>query len=365
VSRAASFLEFRQRHHTAFDLVFFVAGFSFDALVLRRIDDRMVLVQQGVYLLLAALLFVLDHVLRVRGVEPPGRWGQAASMRLPVLHFLLGTLLNAFLVFYFRASATLFSFLFLVGLGAAIVFNELPRFRREGSAMRLGLLSFSLTSYLAYLLPMIWGELERWHYFSAVGAGAAGAAALWAACALWAPAPTWRPRGTLLPALGLQALLAGLYWAGVTPPVPLSLQELAIYADVTPHHSERGLHYTLVYEPGPRWKVWDREDERFVAPEGSRVWAFTRVFAPTRFHDQVAFQWEREDPQAGWLPLGTPFVTELTGGNETGFRTFSYLTVERPARYRVRVLTDEGREIGFKTFTYVAGELPELATRED
>ena len=165
---------------------------------------------------------------------------------------------------------------------------------------------------------------------------------------------------------GLQAMLTGLYWAGVTPPVPLSLKELAIYANVTPHRTDAGaLHYTLDYQPGPRWNLWDREDERFVAPEGSRVWAFTRVFAPSHFKDQVAFQWEREDPQKGWVPLGAPFLTDLAGGNEHGFRTFSYLTVERPAHYRVRVLTDDGREIGFKAFTYVPGELPPIHTRED
>jgi MFS family permease len=366
VTRVERFLQFRQRHHAAFDVVFFLGGFAFDAFVLRRIDDRAVLIQQGAYLVVGTALFLVDHVLRTRGVEPAGRWGQVASMRVPVLHFFLGTLLNAFLVFYFRASASLFSFLFIAGLALAIIVNELPWFRREGSAMRLLLISFSVTSYLAYLIPVLWGQLERWHYFSAVGIGTVAAVTLWLVCTLWAPSSAWRPRRTLLPVFALQALLGLLYWAGVTPPVPLALQELAIYANVTPHRTDGGaLHYTLEYQPGPRWRLWERENERFVAPAGSRVWAFTRVFAPSHFRDEVSFQWEREDPRAGWLPLGAPFVTELTGGNEQGFRTFSYLTVERPARYRVRVLTDDGREIGFKDFTYVPGELPESQLRED
>jgi MFS family permease len=366
VSSGAWFLQFRQRHHAAFDVSFFFGGFAFDALLLRRIDDRAVLLQQGAYLALACLLFTWDHVLRTRGVEPGGWWGKVASMRVSVLHFFLGTLLNAFLVFYFRASASLFSFLFVAGLAVAIIVNELPRFRQKGPQLRLLLISFSVTSYLAYLLPVLWGELETWHYFTAVGLGALAALTLWAGAAMLAPSAGWRPWSSLLPAVGLQAMLVALYWSGVTPPVPLSLKELGIYASVTPHRTEKGaLHYTLEYQPGPRWQLWQLEHERFVGPEGARVWAFTRVFAPSHFHDRVAFQWEQEDAQRGWVALGPPFLAELTGGNEQGFRTFSYLTVERPAHYRVRVLTEDGREIGNKTFTFVAGAAPVSRTRED
>ena len=67
----------------------------------------------------------------VSGREPEGFLGKIASYRLWVMHFFLGTLLNAFMVFYFRASSGVLAFLFLVGLSVIIVANEL-----RGSAPR-------------------------------------------------------------------------------------------------------------------------------------------------------------------------------------------------------------------------------------
>jgi hypothetical protein len=366
VSGTPWFLALHRRHQPAFDVAFFLGGFAFDALLLRRIDDGRVLVQQGVYLALACLVFLWDHVLRSRGVEPSGRWARVASMRVPVLHFFLGTLLNAFLVFYFRASASLFSFLFTAALAVGILVNELPRFRQQGQPLRLLLISFSVTSYLAYVIPMAWGELERWHYFSAVAAGSLAAVLLWAGTTLLAPHPGWRVGNSLVPAMALQAVLSLAYWSGAIPPVPLSLKELSLNTSVEPRRTERGLHYALQYQPAPvaRW-FWPGEDETFVGPEGAKVWAFARVFAPTRFKEQVEFHWDFEDARKRWVPAGQPYLASLEGGNETGYRTFAYLTLGPPGRYRVRVLTEDGREIGSRTFRHVQAPPPASLSRED
>ncbi len=96
-----------------------------------------------------------------------------------------------------------------------------------------------------------------------------------------------------------------------------------------------------------------------MAPAGEKAWVFVRIFAPTKFHDQVAFAWEYEDPDKGWQTRGNPYASSLSGGNEEGYRTFAYSTLSRPGNYRVRVLTKDGREIGRKTFTFVEGESPE------
>jgi hypothetical protein len=156
-----------------------------------------------------------------------------------------------------------------------------------------------------------------------------------------------------------------MYWLGVIPPVPLSLKHIGIYSSVIRREEGGGLHYTLEYQPAPMWQPWWREATIFTGPEGARAWAFVRVFAPTRFRDEVAFLWEYEEPGKGWSPRGDRFVTRLTGGKETGFRTFAFSTLGRPGQYRVRVLTDDGREIGRKTFRYVLGTPATTATLED
>lgn len=140
------FKAFKERNHIAFEVSFFFAGFLFDVVLLHRIDSTPLLIHQGLYLVLSSALIFWDHRLHVAGKEPEGWLGKVASYRLWVMHFFLGTLLNAFMVFYFRASSGVLAFLFLIGLSVIIVANELPRFRAQGPIVRVMLLSFSMTS---------------------------------------------------------------------------------------------------------------------------------------------------------------------------------------------------------------------------
>jgi hypothetical protein len=181
----------RRPSSIAVDLTFFFGGFAFDVALLRRIDSIPLLIHQGLYLLLAAMLLLWDHRLHFEGRVPPGLLGRLAPFRLWGLHFLLGTLLNAFMVFYFRASSGLWAFIFLAVLAATIVINEAPRFRARGPIVPVLLLSFSVTSYFAYLLPVVWGELSKWQYGAAVAMGSGATLGLWRLSARVIHDPLW------------------------------------------------------------------------------------------------------------------------------------------------------------------------------
>lgn len=365
-SLAGRFKAFKERYHLAFEVSFFFAGFLFDVVLLHRIDSTPLLIHQGTYLVLSAGLIFWDHRIHVAGQEPTGVIvGKLAGIRLWVMHFFLGTLLNAFMVFYFRASSGILSFLFLVALAGIIVANELPRFRSRGPIVRVMLLSFAVTSFLAYLVPVLWGALRVWQYPLAVVVGSAATYGLWRLFTRFTKDPEWTFRRAVVPGLVMQGVLLLAYLANVIPPVPLSLKHIAVYASVTSERTEKGIHYTLQYEKAPIWKFWREQDTTFVAPTGSKAWVFVKIFAPTKFQDQVRFAWEYDDPKHGWTARGTPYTTSLSGGNEEGYRTFAYTTVAKEGQYRVRVLTVDGREIGRKTFTYEEGELPELFTEVD
>jgi hypothetical protein len=302
----------------------------------------------------------------VAGKEPQGLiLGKLAGVRLWVMHFFLGTLLNAFMVFYFRASSGLLSFVFLVILAGLIVGNELPQFRKRGPIVRVMLLSFSVTSFLAYLIPVLWGSLRSWQYPLAVVVGSAATYGLWRFFTRFTHDPTWTFKRAVAPGLGMQAVLLLMYVVDVIPPVPLSLKHIAIYASVTSQRTNQGIHYALEYQRAPMWKFWRKEDSTFRAPAGSKAYAFVKIFAPTKFQDQVRFAWEYDDPKKGWTARGTPYATGLSGGNEEGYRTFAYSTMGKPGTYRVRVLTADGREIGRKTFTYEEGDMPPLIQEVD
>ncbi len=250
---------FRQRHARAEHLLFFVGGFSFDALMVRRIDDAPILIQQGAYLAVAGLLLFGLNAWDHRQVEPPRslrwlwRWSQ------PVLHFVLGTLLNAYVLFYFKSASGLSALLFLGAITLLLLVNELPQFRRFGPVVLFGLYSFCLTSYFAYLYPVLFGRLRPWMFPLAVATSLLPLVLLaWGHH--WLTRDGRRVlREALLPSFGVQAVLVLLFVGHLVPPVPLSLRDIGIYHGV----SKTGLTYELSHHPVPWW--------RFSGPRTSRT----------------------------------------------------------------------------------------------
>ena len=102
-------------------LSFFTAGFVFDAVMIRRIDDEKVLIQQGLYLILCGILLAYLAVRR----EGAHRWSA------PALHFMLGTLLNAYALFYVKSASGLSAVLFLVFISILLLVNELLEFELQ------------------------------------------------------------------------------------------------------------------------------------------------------------------------------------------------------------------------------------------
>ena len=367
---AGRFRAFKERHHIAFEVAFFFLGFGFDVLLLHRIDSTPLLIHQGTYLVLTALLIAVDHRIAVSGKEPTGRLGKLASYRTWVIHFFLGTLLNAFLVFYFRASSGLWAFLFIVALSAVLVINELPRFRERGPVVRVALLSFATTSYFAYLLPVMVGFLHWALFLGAVILGTGYTFALWRVYARISHDPKWTFRRAVAPGLAVQALLFGLYFLNVVPPVPLGLKDIGIFHEVTTTGTGASREFLCSKVATAPWLIWRRDDTDFryqepaAGDERPKVWAYVAIFAPRGFHDRLSFNWEYDDPKRGWVSRGSSFHDLGTGGatREEGFRTYAYSRVAGPGKHRVIIRSSDGREIGRKTLEAVndLGDAPEF-----
>src|SRR5579864_211975 len=111
--------EFYKKHERWMPIAFFVLGFIFDALMLRRIDELMTIIQQAAYLVICGILIAVELIETTRDVHPPRVFVKVWKYREPVLHFFMGTLLNAYTIFYFKSASALTSFVFifiLVGL---------------------------------------------------------------------------------------------------------------------------------------------------------------------------------------------------------------------------------------------------------
>lgn len=356
------FKAFKEEHHIAFEVAFFFAGFLFDVMLLHRIDNVALLIHQALYLVLTSLLIAWDHRIFVEGKEPTGKiLGRIASYRLWVMHFFLGTLLNAFMVFYFKASSGIWAFIFIGALCAVMIANELPRFRKRGPIVRVGLLSFATTSYLAYMLPIALGYLHWALFLTSVIVGSAATVGLWKLYLRITHDPNWTFKRAVAPGLAVQALLLALYFLHVVPPVPLSLKYIGIFSDVQRQMNEKSLEYHCAYTPAGTWKFWQRDGTDFVFREPlegqpkTRAYAFVAIFAPRGFNDTLSFNWEYEDPKRGWISRGSSSHALGRGqqGRDEGFRTFAYTTLAGPGTHRVIIRSSDGREIGSKTFEAV------------
>jgi hypothetical protein len=128
---------------------FFAAGFVCDMLTLGRIDSWLTIGQQALYLGVAATLLLQMLV----GNEAFARY------REPLVHFLLGALLNVYALFFFKSSSLLVSFGFLAFIMALLFANESRRFKSLGLPFKFVLLSLCLLSFAAVLVPVLVGSI--------------------------------------------------------------------------------------------------------------------------------------------------------------------------------------------------------------
>jgi len=337
---------FRHRHQHTEHVIFFGGGFLFDSVMIRRIDDALVLIQQGAYLVVVGLVLAGLVIWQEKTPALPDRWKWLPNVSGPLVHFMLGTLLNAYALFYFKSASGWSAALFVIIIAVLLIVNELPLFRRLGPVVLYALYSFCLTSYFAYLYPVLIGRMRSWMFLLAVATSMVPLLLL-SRVHLRVAGARRALRQALVPSFGAQAALVALFLLGLLPPVPLSLMEIGIYHDVMRDPSG---FYLLTRESPPWWRPWTRDDTDFRARAGDRVYCFFRVFAPARFEDQVRVRWSFRERGRSWLPSdAVPIV--VRGGRERGYAGYTYKQNWRPGEWRVAVETGDGREIGRHTFS--------------
>jgi hypothetical protein len=334
----------RARHPSALPILFFAAGFVFDAVMLSRIDEPGMLVQQGVYLLLTGALLATIERYHLLNLEPPRRLHKVWHYLEHAIHFMMGTLLNAYCIFYFRSASGLTAAGFLCVIAGLLAANEMPRFHKLGPVVLYALYSICLTSYFAYLLPVLLGHIRPWMFYVAVALSLVPLAVLAGWVKGWTKSRRVAARHVLLPALVVQGLFVFIYSLRIAPPVPLAVKEMGIY-----HNVQREAGGRRLFHQRPWWKLWQKGDQDFAARPGDKVYCFARIFAPKHFHDRVVVVWEFDDPKRGWrrvhrLPLG------VTQSGARGFATEAYLTNPEPGAWRVSLESEDGRTMGAMGF---------------
>ena len=362
-------------------MTFFIAGFLFDIVTLGRIDSWFTIGQQAIYLLVISLILVQMLLAEAPAASAPAAAAPApvtaaatapaaafatgpapapapAGSRLrrwyleyrnPAIHFLLGALLSAYTLFFFKSSSLLVSFGFMGVLVALLVANESARFKALGLPFKFALLGLCYLAFFAYVVPVLIGQTGLAVFLLSM---AAGCVPLAAAAFLALP----DRKGKVLVPLGcvLIAFLAS-YLLRVIPPVPLSIPFMGVYHGV--ERTDAG--YRLTHER-PFWRIWHNGDQRFRAQEGDKVHVYFRIFSPSRFSDQVLMGWYRYEggPNGrGWV-LQDTIPIKIVGGREEGFRGYGVKTNYQPGKWKVQVETTDRREIGRIYFSVESVQTP-------
>lgn len=329
---------YREAHALQEMAGFFLAGFIFDVVTLSRIDDTITLVQQGVYLGLLALLLALEQRQVLRN-DLPNWLAKVLAFGEDAIHFLFGSLLSSFALFYFKSASGLTALLFVGIVFGLLVANELPRFRKLGPLIRLAIFSFALTSYFAYVLPLLFGFLHQALFVGAVAISLLCFVGVFFLLRRWGEPQGRVLQRAVLPAVAVQALLLSLYFLKAIPPVPLSLSYLGIYHGVESADGKR-----LLLHERPWWRVWHNGDQLFVKRPGDAMYAFATIFVPTEFKDQLFVRWSKKE-QGAWIESDAiPIV--VTGARQQGYRAVTYKRNFSAGDYRAEIETGDGRTLG-------------------
>ncbi len=353
--------------------VFFITGFVIDVATLSRIDDPWTIATQAAYLAVIAAYVRLEMLDTLAPVRPPRWCSWLWTYREEIVHFLFGSLLSVYTLFYLKSSSLIASGAFLALLVTLMLANEFSRFQQSGALMRISLLTLCLISYFGYVIPVLAGFAGLVPFLLSLAVSTGLMLAL-------ERSVRGRVRGETAPAAETEATPRGwrrklnewrrrplderarhasltvataflvLYVLQLVPPVPLSAQYMGIYHQI----EKRDDAYVLSYHR-PWWKKWQNGAQTFLSRPGDRVYVFARVFSPARFKDEIRVRWLYKNERGGW-ESSDAIPIQISGGRDEGFRGFAYKQNFQPGSWRVRLETTDGREIGRIGFTVVPDE---------
>ena len=335
-----------RKHERWVPIAFFILGFLFDTIMLQRIDELSTIIQQALYLVIAGGLISIELIETTREINPPKLLNKIWRYREALLHFLLGTLLNSYAIFYFKSASSLTSFVFIALLVILLILNEFKRFGKSQIKVHMAFLSLCLISYFVSLMPILLGYIGTLPFLGSILASALASYGFYRLqkYLLGSESNLLRTH-FLIPFPVTQLTFVILYFAHAIPPVPLSVSYMGIFHGVSKQEGNYQLSYTR-----SKWKFWQNGDQSFQARPGDSIFCFVRVFSPARFNDMLQVRWLYWDQSKGWLPSDA-IPMPVLGGREEGYRGVTKKNNYQAGEWRVQIETMENREIGRINFT--------------
>ena len=347
-------MRFYQNNEVLVSASVFIAGFIFDLLTLGRIDDLLNLVQQAVYLAILGTLLVFEIKENLGQFTAP-RWiAKYWQYKDLFVHFLFGSLLSAYTIFYYTSASALTSFIFISLLAGLMLANEFPQIQKIGTSVRVILFSICLLSYFAFFYPVLIGSVGVIPFWFGFISSALSCGFVWKS--QFAKNETHQKylrANVSRPIIGVHLFFLIGYYFALIPPVPVAVKKIGVYYNVTKSNGDYvGDHLNS------DWKFWNKGSQKFHYRQGDKVVILMSIFSPTRFQDKVFIKWFHDHPTQGWV-LQDTIPLNILGGRDEGFRGFGEKQNYMEGKWKVEVETSDGREVGGIRFTVTPDQTTE------
>lgn len=335
-----AFLDFYSKHEVAVSSGVFIFGFVFDLLTLGRIDDLFNLIQQAVYILILGTLLVFEIKIKMGTLTLTERGKKFWDYHDLVVHFLFGSLLSVYTIFYYTSASAVTSFLFILLLTGLMFANEFPQFQKLGLPVRVILYSICVMSYCSFLFPIMIGHVGAIPFWLGFLSSLGIVAFIWRFNFRNMSEVDLLKRHVLIPCIAVHLLFLVGYYTSLIPPVPVAVKKIGVYYDVTKENGDYSASHLR-----PFWKFWSKGSQDFQARRGDKLIVMLSIFSPSNFNDRVNLKWYLDVPSKGWTLQDTIPLT-IMGGREDGFRGYGMKSYYQPGDWRVEVETSDGREVG-------------------
>lgn len=328
-----------EKNERKVELGFFLGGFVFDIFTLSQIDDPFAILQQVVYLSIIGSFLYFDFLAHC-GKFAPTRFLSIWSYRKPIIHFLLGSLLSIYSLFFLKSSSVFSSIGFVLVLLGLLIANELKVVQKSEVNIKVGLFVICLFSFYSLLIPVLVGFVGWIPFLASIGLTLITFGFVFRSLEKKVGDSKIVLRFLVAPSVGVLSLFVLFYFMGWIPPVPISINGMGVYHKIEVKEG----NYILQFER-PWYKFWQSGAQSFNAEPGDSVIFFVEIFSPSRFDDQVILNWNIYDQKQGWISSDR-IPIRIQGGREKGFRGYTMKKNFTSGEWRVKVETTDGREIG-------------------
>ncbi len=336
-----------ERHISSASLIL---GFVIDNLTLQRIDllfENLVLLFYISVSVLGIVIFNLSKagVLRINFLEK-------INFFIPVIiQFAFGGLFSGFVVFYSRSASLSASWPFLLILVGILITGELVKGFYSRISYQLTVFYLAILSYLIFVVPIVVGHMNSFVFVLS------GLLSLLVFYGIYRFFELVLPeffavykKGLISRVVFIFITVFVFYFTNILPPIPLSLKDGGVYHNVV--RIPEG--YLL---SGEEKSFFDRlkTTENFHLSPGGRVYFFSSVFAPTDLKVNIVHEWQYYDEiNKRWITANT-ISFPIVGGNDGGYRGYSFKENVFDGKWRVNVKTSRGQIVGRVEFRIIYG----------